>query len=126
MESALPLLTPCPIETLDDTVGDLSLSYSNFVPIVQSSGTGKSWMVDQFVTIVFTLPFDLRSDSDTSGLLRHLTLTIVLLHFLPGYPRVDNQIRDYLSIGKQLDTRNCLRGRATFCLWGLYSLAFMR
>ena len=34
--------------------------YDNFVPIVQSSGIGKSRMVDEAAKYIFTLPFTLR------------------------------------------------------------------
>jgi hypothetical protein len=41
-------------------------AYMNQVSIVQSSGYGKSRMMDQMATVVFTIPFNLRSDKDTS------------------------------------------------------------
>lgn len=41
-------------------------AYMNQVSIVQSSGYGKSRMMDQMATMVFTIPFNLRSDKDTS------------------------------------------------------------
>lgn len=39
--------------------------YTNYVPIVQSSGTGKSRMVHEAARLVFTIPFNLRADSET-------------------------------------------------------------
>ena len=44
-------------------------SYRNFLPIIQSSGMGKSRTVDQLATEIFTLPFNLRSIYDLSGAL---------------------------------------------------------
>lgn len=41
--------------------------FNNTVMIVQSSGTGKSRMVDEAARLVFTLPFNLRSDKDFTG-----------------------------------------------------------
>lgn len=41
--------------------------YDNFVPIVQSSGTGKSRMVDEAAKYIFALPFNLRSSRETSS-----------------------------------------------------------
>lgn len=41
--------------------------YSNYVPIIQSSGMGKSRTVDEMAKSVFTLPFNLRSNQDDSG-----------------------------------------------------------
>jgi hypothetical protein len=40
--------------------------YANYLPIVQSSGTGKSRMVDELAGEVFTIPLNLR-EADTSG-----------------------------------------------------------
>jgi hypothetical protein len=42
-------------------------TYSNFIPIVQSSGTGKSRLVDQVAKAIFTIPFNLRSTEDKTG-----------------------------------------------------------
>ncbi|RDB20920.1 hypothetical protein Hypma_012066 [Hypsizygus marmoreus] len=41
--------------------------YDNFFPVIQSSGTGKSRMVDEAAKRIFTLPFSLRSEDDSSG-----------------------------------------------------------
>jgi len=41
--------------------------YSNSVTILQSSGTGKSRMVHELSDLVFTLPFNLRPDSENKG-----------------------------------------------------------
>ena len=38
-------------------------AYSNFVPITQTSGTGKSRMVHEQANLVFTIPFNLRDDN---------------------------------------------------------------
>lgn len=48
--------------------------YANFVPIIQSSGMGKSRLVDETAKLVFTLPFCFRSESDGQCTLlrRHL------------------------------------------------------
>jgi hypothetical protein len=40
--------------------------YMNFLPIIQSSGMGKSRMVDELAKSVFTIPFILAAN-DTSG-----------------------------------------------------------
>ena len=39
--------------------------YANMMTIIQSSGTGKSRMVDQLARVVFTLPFNIRDPQDT-------------------------------------------------------------
>jgi hypothetical protein len=41
---------------------------SNTVSIIQSSGTGKSRMVDSLACVVFTIPFNIRSTRDDRGM----------------------------------------------------------
>ncbi|EKM76112.1 hypothetical protein AGABI1DRAFT_131627 [Agaricus bisporus var. burnettii JB137-S8] len=41
--------------------------YSNFCPIIQGSGTGKSRLVDKLAESVFTIPITLRPESDRKG-----------------------------------------------------------
>ncbi|KAG9080407.1 hypothetical protein FRC06_006625, partial [Ceratobasidium sp. 370] len=54
--------------------------YANFLPIIQSSGMGKSRTVDELARQVFTLPFNIRPAADKTG-----------------YPGADSAIRDWLS-----------------------------
>ncbi|KAG8710691.1 hypothetical protein FRC08_016827 [Ceratobasidium sp. 394] len=54
--------------------------YANFLPIIQSSGMGKSRAVDEVARQVFTLPFNLRPSEDDTG-----------------YPNGDPEIREWLS-----------------------------
>jgi hypothetical protein len=42
--------------------------YSNAVSIIQSSGTGKSRMVDELSRSVFTIPFNIRSSDENRGI----------------------------------------------------------
>lgn len=46
---------------------DRKPAYSNYVSIVQSSGTGKSRMVDEAAKLVFTIPLNLRKQVETKG-----------------------------------------------------------
>lgn len=39
-------------------------AYANMVSIIQSSGTGKSRMVDQLATVEFVFPFNLRLEEE--------------------------------------------------------------
>ncbi|KAF9519221.1 hypothetical protein BS47DRAFT_1482200 [Hydnum rufescens UP504] len=55
--------------------------YSNSVAIIQSSGTGKSRMVDAQSDLVFTLPFNLRPDDESKA---------------HAFPPPDPQMRNYL------------------------------
>lgn len=55
------------IDTLDAYVAGsdkVSHYYARFISIVQSSGMGKSRMIDQVAKTKFVLPFNLRKDSD--------------------------------------------------------------
>lgn len=40
--------------------------YSSSVPIIQSSGTGKSRMVDEMAKHIFTIPFNIRAQEDSA------------------------------------------------------------
>ncbi|KAH7925110.1 hypothetical protein BV22DRAFT_1129298 [Leucogyrophana mollusca] len=55
--------------------------YSNTVAIIQSSGSGKSRLVREQSSLVFTLPFNLRFDAESKQL---------------AYPPPDRTIRDYI------------------------------
>ncbi|KZS99725.1 uncharacterized protein LAESUDRAFT_732934 [Laetiporus sulphureus 93-53] len=54
--------------------------YSNYVSIVQSSGTGKSRTVDEMARLVFTFPFNLRAEGNSGY----------------AYPAADCLVRDFL------------------------------
>jgi hypothetical protein len=41
--------------------------HSTYLPVVQSSGTGKSRMVHELAQSVFTIPFNLRDDDETTS-----------------------------------------------------------
>ncbi|KAH8116528.1 hypothetical protein DFH11DRAFT_1742176 [Phellopilus nigrolimitatus] len=59
----------------------LDKKYANFCPIIQSSGTGKSRVVDQLGRTHFILPICLRDPKTT------------------GFPPADNSIRNFLTNG---------------------------
>ncbi|KAB5592223.1 hypothetical protein CTheo_4320 [Ceratobasidium theobromae] len=44
-----------------------SKAYANFIPIVQSSGTGKSRAADELAKLIFTIPLNLRPPEDETG-----------------------------------------------------------
>ncbi|KAF8992357.1 hypothetical protein BDQ17DRAFT_1332330 [Cyathus striatus] len=56
-------------------------SCRNFVPFIQSSGTGKSRMIDEMASLVFTLPFNLRNPEEFKPL---------------AYPPPDDAISKYM------------------------------
>lgn len=51
---------------------DKDNEYANFVPIVQSSGTGKSRLVNELARCVFTLPFNIRPGGELAGMLSRM------------------------------------------------------
>ncbi|KAF8985416.1 hypothetical protein BDQ17DRAFT_1415379 [Cyathus striatus] len=62
--------------------------YGNSIPIIQSSGTGKSRMIDEAASFVFTIPFNLRNLEES------LALT---------YPPPDVAVSGYMRTEKQYD-----------------------
>lgn len=48
---------------------DKAHPYTNYIPIMQSSGTGKSRLVHETAGLIFTLPFNIRGDMDVKGIL---------------------------------------------------------
>ena len=80
--------------------------YSNVVSIVQSSGTGKSRMVDQLARSVFTIPFNIRSVKDNQGISLSCSYCIILniFHCLDlAFPPPDDIVRAFL-VSKALAT----------------------
>jgi ATP-dependent nuclease, subunit B len=73
--------------------------YANYLPIIQSSGTGKSRTVHELARLVFTIPFNLRAASEASGTLSHFIVLIISFYDNTGYafPVPDPSIRDYLT-----------------------------
>ena len=49
--------------------------YDNFVPIVQSSGTGTSRMTNEAAKYIFTLPFNLRPSREIPGTIRQIFIS---------------------------------------------------
>lgn len=47
---------------------DTSEPYSSIVAILQSSGTGKSRMVDELAKLIFTIPMNIRNPNDENGM----------------------------------------------------------
>jgi hypothetical protein len=73
--------------------------YSKTVPIIQSSGSGKSRMVDKLAHCVFTLPFNLRLKLDNCGTC--VLYTVHPMHILHpvdlAFPPPDEQVLDHLT-----------------------------
>lgn len=74
-----------------------TLPYSGYLPIIQSSGMGKSRLVHQLAQSVFTIPFNLRNrDETTFGIFILLVSCYEILIGCAGfaYPFPDDDIRD--------------------------------
>ena len=80
--------------------------YSNVVSIIQSSGTGKSRMVDQLACSVFAIPFNIRSANDNQGISLSCSYCIILKNFHCldlAFPPPDDMVRVHL-VSKALAT----------------------
>ncbi|KZT03296.1 uncharacterized protein LAESUDRAFT_684107 [Laetiporus sulphureus 93-53] len=82
-------------QTLLDSIKEMNRdrskesSYSNYLAIIQSSGTGKSRTVDELAKLIFTIPFNVRTG----------TPSMVMKDDEDGgfpYPFADHQVHDYL------------------------------
>lgn len=82
-------------------------AYANMISIIQSSGTGKSRMVDQLATVEFVFPFNLRlqEEVDCEYLpTRWCALPNLALSAF-AYPYPNNEVRDFLMECKGTDKR---------------------
>jgi hypothetical protein len=73
--------------------------YSNVVSIIQSSGTGKSRMVDQLARSVFAIPFNIRSANDDHGISLSCSYCVNLKIFYCldlAFPPPDDLVRTHL------------------------------
>ena len=94
--------------------------YDNFVPIVQSSGTGKSRIVDEAAKYIFTLPFNLRAARPQ--------VRFANLHslFLPtdnsqGFPSGNPEVRDLLIDDVNKETSKVVQLRYLYFLVSLFT-----
>lgn len=73
--------------------------YNRSFPIVQSSGMGKSRLVDHSAASRFTFPFNLHEDMEITSKCgpRHAQFGTRLTCFFPAYPPFDEGVRDYLT-----------------------------
>ena len=89
------------LTTMDRYMVDTSSRYNNrSFSIVQSSGTGKSRLVDHSARSGFTFPFNLHEPMEHGcyyGRRPPNSRMPVLLRFFLAYPPCDNQVRDYLT-----------------------------
>lgn len=84
----------------DDSINDpRNHKYTTHVSIIQSSGSGKSRLVDKVAETIFTIPFNIREARDAdSELSRTSLMTCIPSHRESGgaWPPADNEIRDLL------------------------------
>jgi hypothetical protein len=76
-------------------------TYARYTAIVQSSGMGKSRVVDEMGKTHFVIPICLR-ESNTSGWhLLFLSAGVALNIISPGFPPPDVEVRDFLAASKE-------------------------
>lgn len=74
--------------------------YTNFIPIIQSSGTGKSRAVDELAKQIFTIPLNLSLPGDQDGMFPgEIGLTIININKLSDFPVGDEGLLDLLNVG---------------------------
>ena len=74
-----------------------SNAYPNCSSLIQSSGYGKSRLMDELVKLVFTIPFNIRNPEERnsqSGMCVYLLCTVELLE--GAYPPADPDVWEYL------------------------------
>ncbi len=76
-------------------LGTMSI-YARYCSIVQSSGMGKSRLLDEFSRSFFLVPINLRP-ANTDGMSYLLFPVMACQTHLLGFPPPDNQVRDFLS-----------------------------
>jgi hypothetical protein len=90
------LLTAMDLYVPDETTNYYNRSFS----IVQSSGMGKSRLMDHSATLRFTLPFNLHERMgwcSKSMSLPFLVLTYIYYLLITAYPPCDHNVRNYLT-----------------------------
>jgi hypothetical protein len=70
--------------------------YARILPIVQSSGMGKSRMIDQLAKARLVLPLNLRKGYQGKDLFHFLVLNFIQCAWI-GYPAPDGEVREWLS-----------------------------
>lgn len=101
---------------MDDARG-ITDAYANMMPIIQSSGTGKSRMVDELAKIEFVFPFNLR-EADTmtcESILRSRRKPANLVPAGFAHPVPDHEVRRFLISYDGTDKREV----------GMYYCAFL-
>jgi hypothetical protein len=81
--------------------------YSSVVSVIQSSGTGKSRMIDQLARSVLAIPFNIRSANDDRGISLSCSYCINLNFFHCfdlAFPPPDDAIRTHM-VSKALYNR---------------------
>jgi hypothetical protein len=91
-------------ELLADTINEMNRTrmtnpYANFLPIIQSSGTGKSRTVHELARLLFTIPFNLRGENESSGMSSPLLTWCKFVYARQGYayPPQDPYVQRYLT-----------------------------
>lgn len=85
--------------------------YARMLAIVQSSGMGKSRMIDQLSKSHFVIPLNLREGESGRFTIRRISNSTALRSVLIGYPASDSCVRDWFKTPGyspvQTDSRCC-------------------
>jgi len=93
--------------------------YTQYLAIIQSSGTGKSRMIDELSKEHLVIPLNLRGSRET-GLSFYVLSCSGLIHALEGYPPPDAEARGYLTVD---DNPRRSRVRAAAFLRAVFQVA---
>jgi hypothetical protein len=97
--------------------------YARYSTIINSSGTGKSRMVDQVSTKIITIPMCLRGEG-TKGLIFHPRSLLCILIFLSskGFPPADSVLRNWLHQARGPENQNVVAKKLRGFLASLFSV----
>lgn len=101
----VPFIGTSALEALEQHVVDVisqRASYGPYCSIVQSSGMGKSRLLDEFSKTNFVIPINIRNE-DTTGMYHSFLPSCTVTPMFLGFPPPDNAIRDLLTRGDSTD-----------------------
>ena len=97
-------------------------SHPNCIPLIQSSGYGKSRLVDELAKLVFTIPLNIRNpeeDEGESGMCVYSSCTVELIGVINKGGLIPQPMLTYGSISATRPSRKWMTQR----IWLLCSLA---
>jgi len=90
------------LETISTYLTHAPYGYAKCSAIVNSSGTGKSRMVDELSKKIITVPMCLRGVySQGTALFGSSQFSMLICYNIAGYPPPDDSLRDWLILGRE-------------------------